>query len=253
MIISIARSILKFVVISWHYKIAFISFLLRCLCYLPFFSYDLERVKDTIDDHISSEGHIKPGKKIRIKIFNFTIIKLYLKKSEALTAEHFYFHRSNKDIKFLIKSSKKKFKIKKNSIIFDPACGTGKQLSYICDRYNCRGIGIDIYPPAISVAKKIEKFTNCIFLCESSLDTNTLSSLYKYFDSKKINILLINSWIDHVCMHKDFDIFLDYVKNIKCKIMIIEPKKIDLKAVFKTDKILYQSFKDKVQYAILEL
>jgi hypothetical protein len=253
MINSKVRSILRFIVMSWHYKISFFSFFLRCLCYLPFLSYDLERVKDTIDDQISSDGHIKPGKKIRIKIFNFTILKLYLSKGEALTAEHFYFHRSNKDIKFLLKSSKDIFRINKDSIIFDPACGTGKQLSYICDRYKCRGIGIDIYQPAINVAKKIEKFSNCIFLYGNSLETNTLSSLNKYIDSKKINILLINSWLDHVCMHKNFNIFLNYVKNIRCKILIIEPKKINLKSIFKTDKILYLSFKGKVQYAIIEL
>ena len=43
------------------------------------------------------------------------------------------------------------------------------------------------------------------------------------------------------------------LKNIKCKILIIEPEKINLKSIFKTDNILYRSLKGKVQYAIIEL
>lgn len=245
--------ILRFFILSWSYKNAAFSLFLKYLSFLPFFAYEVNRIKDVDKDEIISKGHIENGKEIILKFFNFTIIKLIILKGEMLTAEHFYFHRSLSDIKYLLKISKKYINLDKESIIFDPACGTGKHLLYITDTFQCKGIGIDIYSNAINVSKKIEKFSNCNFLLGNSCDANTLLSLNEYIGSKKIDILFINSWVKHVYKNKDFDIFLNYIKSMNCKIMIIEQKKINLKSIFKTDKILYQNFKNNSQYVILQL
>lgn len=247
------KSILRFIILSWHYKISFFSFFLKCLSILPFFTYKVQRIEDKILDGVISKGHIEPGKKIYLRFLNFTIISFIIEKGEVLTAEHFYFHRSLKDIKFFLKTSKKLININKESIIFDPACGTGKHLLYITDKYRCKGIGVDIYPKAINISKKIEKFSNCDFILGNSCNPKTLISLSKINNFKKIDILFINSWVNHVYKNKEFSIFLDYIKNLKCRIMIIETNKIDLKRIFKTNKILFQSFKNKNQYVILEL
>lgn len=78
------------------------------------------------------------GKKISFKIFSFKIIQFTMYEGEILTAEHFYFQRNIKDAKFILKIFKKFFKIDKDTIIFDPACGTGKHLLFLTDKYNCK-------------------------------------------------------------------------------------------------------------------
>lgn len=247
------KSIIRFIILSWNYKLGFLSILLKYFCYFPIFNYKVERIPDIIKDGISSKGHIEPGKKIQIKIFNFVILKFNLQKGETLTAEHFYFHRSLKDIKFFLNNSKKIININKDSIIFDPACGTGKHLLYLTDRFNCKGIGFDIYPKAINITKKIEKFSNCLFLHGNSCDSKTLKNLSNYYDPKKIDVLFINSWVQHVYKNKEFEEFLNYIKKTKCKIMLIETKKINLMQIFKTKKVLFQKYKNEAQYVILEL
>lgn len=247
------NKILRFLILSWSYKISFFSYFLRCICYLPFFKYEVIRINNENRDEITSKGHIEPGKRIEVKIFNITIIKLVLQKGENLTAEHFYFHRPLKDIKFFLRNCKNYINFNKETFIFDPGCGTGKHLMYITDKYRCKGIGIDIYPKAINVSKKIEKFSNCKFLLGNSCDKNILTTLSKYNNYNKIDILFINSWVNHVYKNKEFSVFLNFIRKIKCRVMIIETKKIDLKRIFKTNKILYQKFKNNSQYVILEL
>jgi len=248
-----SNKIIRFLILSWNYKISYFSYLLRCICYLPFFSYEVNRIEDKIKDGVKSKGHIQKGKKIIVKLFNFNIIKFTLKKSEALTAEHFYFQRSVKDIRFLLENSKNFVNIHKDTIIIDPGCGTGKHLLYITDEYGCKGVGIDVYPNAINIPKKIEKFSNCKFLLGNSCDKNTLSLLLKYNNPKKNVILYMNSWVKHVYNNQEFGIFLDFIKKIRCTAMIIESKKIDLRTIFKTNKVLYHKIKDKIQYTILEI
>lgn len=245
------KSLLRFFILSWHYKKGFLSFFLRYLRLLPFLSYEVIRVEDCNKEKTISKGHITKGKKIYLKFFNLIIIKFILLKGEVLTAEHFYFNRSVKDLKFFLRKTKKYLNINSESIIFDPACGTGKHLMYITDKYNCKGIGIDIYPKAINVSKKIEKYSNCNFLIGNSCDQNTLILLSNY--SKNINTLFINSWVSYVYKNNDFNNFLSFIKKLNCKIMIIAQKKDDLKSIFKTKKILFQKFVNNTQYAILEL
>ncbi len=247
------NTILRFIILSRVYKKGFFSLLLKFLGFIPFFYYEVNRIEDKLKDDLASKGHIENGKKISFKVLNFTIINFVLFKGETLTAEHFYFHRSLKDVKFFLKLTKKYFKIDEKSIIFDPACGTGKHLSYITDKYKCKGIGVDIYKNAINVAKKIEKFSNCNFILGDSCNSYTLSSLTKNIHLEEVEIVFINSWIKHVYKNKDFNNFLDFIKKMKCKVMLIEQRKIDLKNIFKTDKILYQKVKNNVQYVILEL
>ena len=76
---------------------------LKYFCFLPFFTYEVNRVEDIIKDRTIKKGHIENGKEIIVKIFNFRIIKFNLSKGEILTAEHFYFHRSLEDVKYLLK------------------------------------------------------------------------------------------------------------------------------------------------------
>ena len=81
---------------------------------------------------------------------------------------------------------------------------------YITDKFRCKGIGIDIYPKAINVSKKIEKFSNCKFLLGDSCDKDTLTTLLKYNNYNKIDIIFINSWVKHVYKNKEFRVFLDF-------------------------------------------
>ena len=243
----------RFLILSWNYKLSCLSFFLRIIGHIPFFSYSIKRIEDSINDGIHSKGHITKGKKIYLNFFNFSIIQFDILKGETLTAEHFYFNRSIKDIKDFLKASNNYLNIDKNSIIFDPACGTGKHLLHITDTYNCKGIGVDIYPKAINVAKKIENFSNCKFILGNSCDNDTLFVLKDLSNNKKINMIFINSWLSYVHKNRDFVNFFNYIKQMQCKIMIIAQKKDDLKSIFKTNKILYQKLINNTQYAILEL
>jgi len=44
--------------------------------------------------------------------------------------------------------------ITKDSIVLDIGCGTGRTLIYICKKYRCRGVGVDISDEMIKDAKK---------------------------------------------------------------------------------------------------
>ena len=76
---------------------------------------------------------------------------------------------------------------------------------YISDKTKCTGFGIDVYKPAINVAKKIEKFSKVNFFCENSLIfLNSQNFL-------KIDIVFSNSFLVHVLMNKNFKNFLDFL------------------------------------------
>ena len=47
----------------------------------------------------------------------------------------------------------------------------------------------------------------------------------------------------HVYKNKEFSVFLDFIREIKCKVMIIETKRIDLKSIFKQIKFYTRNLK----------
>jgi cyclopropane fatty-acyl-phospholipid synthase-like methyltransferase len=73
----------------------------------------------------------------------------------------------------LIKKLNETSKITKSSIVLDIGCGTGRTLIYICEKYGCKGVGVDISDEMIKDAKKY------------------LTEVNKNLKNKKLNIKFI--------------------------------------------------------------
>jgi cyclopropane fatty-acyl-phospholipid synthase-like methyltransferase len=73
----------------------------------------------------------------------------------------------------LIKKLNETSKITKGSIVLDIGCGTGRTLIYICEKYGCKGVGVDISDEMIKDAKKY------------------LTEVNKNLKNKKLNIKFI--------------------------------------------------------------
>jgi 2-polyprenyl-3-methyl-5-hydroxy-6-metoxy-1,4-benzoquinol methylase len=212
---------------------------------LPLFSYNVIRTDNLGANEFSNNNYLIREKTIFFKFINFVFYKIHLQNNEELTVEHFYFNRSLNDVEFFLKAIKNKNFINRDHILLDPGCGSGKHIMFISDKTNCKGFGIDIYKPAINVAKKIEKFSKINFFCENSL------IFLKSQNFSKIDIVFSNSILVHVLTNKDFKNFLDFLKKNKSKLMLIENKKLNIK-MLKPEKILFHEYRGRAQYAVLQ-
>lgn len=61
---------------------------------------------------------------------------------------------------YLINKLNKVLKITKESVILDIGCGTGKTLVYVCKKYGCKGVGVDLSDEMIKDANKHLKEVN---------------------------------------------------------------------------------------------
>ncbi len=229
--------------------------ILRYLGKFPFFYYEIKRdinkakeFKKKARINNQHHGHITESKEINFYIFKIKVFNFEIFEGENLTTEHYYLNRSIKDIKKILFEAKSHLNIDSDSLIFDPGCGAGRHLIYLVDKYNCNGIGVDVYKPAIQVAKKLNLSKKCNFICSSSLDGNILNLLIK----KKPDLILINSWLSFVKYNKDFELFIKTIRKINCKLIIISNIKEEVEILFKDFGILYKNVNNNTVYALME-
>jgi len=188
----------------------------------------------------------------RFIILYFLLIKLYkykVKEGIDATVDQFYLIRSIDDFKYLLKKTKKYVRIKENDLLFDPGCGTGKYLYYACDKFNCRGIGVDIYPPAIEIAQRLVLSTTRInFFNHSTLDDDFLKKILR----KNCDFILLNSWINHVKDYPNFKKCVEILLN-RCRyIFVINNKKYDVKRLLNSPKIVFSEINGETYYGLIK-
>ena len=196
----------------------------------------------------SNIGHATNSKTIYLDFFSFNLFKFIIHEGEELTAEHFFLNRSISDLKFLLSNSMGYFRTNKSSVIFDPACGTGRHLQFLADQLRCEGIGVDIYQPAITVAKRVNIGKSIKLYTGSSLDFKFIESILP----SKVDIVLINSWLGYVKDDERFDSFIDQILKISCFIMIISSINDDLYSIFKNTEFLVDKKIDNTQYVLIK-
>jgi len=248
-------SFIRFFYISLIFKKPFLFYFFRLLSKTYIFRYIVKRDIDSAINlkgyHKKNQiptGHIIQNKKVFFFILKLKIFSFVIEEGKNLTIEHYYLNRSLKDIKLLMKLTLKYINISKNSTILDPGCGPGRHLIYLTDLFKCKGIGIDIYKPAINVANKIKITSNCNFIHGSSLDIN----LTKRLDKKSIDFVLINSWLGFVKKRDDFIHFLEFISSLKCKILIITNKEDSIRDIFIDYEVKFEHIDNKTKYALLE-
>jgi len=240
------------VIVSYNH--AALGYLFTKLSKIYFFSVVIKRDKESIEKfkkegrlRDKNIGHAKFDKLITLRLLNFKLGSILIEEGGELSAEHFYLNRNLKDIKLILKIFKKNVKIDSNSLIFDPGCGTGKHLSYLVDRYNCHGIGIDAYKYAIKVAELINYDNRIDFYNKSSLENETIINIMP----KKCNYIFINSWLGHVVHHKNFENMIRYLLKISEFILVIEPKYNKLDSYFPIENVIESIIIDENQYALI--
>ena len=89
-------------------------------------------------------------------------------------------------------------------------CGAGRHLHYLVDKYKCKGIKVDVYKPAIEVAKFLNKNKNVKFYNNSSLDIGFIESILP----NNCDIMFINSWLNHAKTQRNYKKFVSVMKNV---------------------------------------
>ena len=174
--------------------------------------------------------------------------RVTIKTDEELSAEHFYLNRSTDDADFLLKLCKDHININKETLIFDPGCGTGRHLLYLVDKYSCKGIGVDIHAPAIVVAKRANWDNHVEFHSLSSLEEGVLERLIP----NGCDYVFINSWLNHVYGYDGYDEFIKKIVNSCRMILLITSIKNDLQEYLPNPVIIEHEIRGKSQYVLIK-
>lgn len=229
-IISIFRKYPKSIIL---YIFKFLSIAPGISCLLEY-NHEIKCMKDIRRKNRENVGHAM-GNRIRILSFlNYKIFKLKMFEGVEATLDQFYLNRSVSDLKRLIKISSNTCKINSRSLIFDPGCGAGRHLHYLVDKYRCKGIGVDIYKPAIEIANLINKNKNIKFYNSSSLDIDFIESILP----NNCDIMFINSWLNHAKTQKNYKKFVSVMKK-KCRyMMVVNSQKDDINKLLDNPLVL---------------
>lgn len=240
--------------VVFRYKSAAAAYFYRIIGHFPGFFYTIDR------DIVSARKYKKLGglkkynigqathKKVaRLFFLNVMLFKVDVNEGEELTAEHFFLSRSVLDLKMLLKFCCP-LALNKSSVVFDPACGTGKHLQYVVDTFQCKGIGFDVYQPAINVANVANIGNSVNFFCESSLDLDILNENLP----KNVDLVFINSWLGYVLNDENFSQFITYITNKSKYIMVISSLDDNLHSIFKNSKKVIDVKKAGTHYALYQ-
>ena len=255
MIRYFTKTILRYIFVMISFPIAASAFFLRLIALLPGFNYKVLRnysqiikIKEELRNEGKSVGHAVQSKTVGLFFNKWQLLNLTLKKGESLTAEHFFLNRPLDDVKLLLQFCKDYVTIAEGDLIFDPGCGTGKHLFYLTDRYNCQGIGVDVYRPAINVAKRANFDNHVTFFNKSMID----------FDSSKqvlpssCDYIFINSWLNHVYMYPGYNLMIEKLLK-SCRFMlVINSVKFELESLIPNAEILVFEIHDNAQYALIK-
>ena len=249
------KSFLRFFILCMNYPRSGLAYFFRIIGHVYGFKYRSERDIAAAKEFKrlgrltkSNIGHATHQKTLYLDLLSFNLFKLIINEGEELTVEHFFLNRSIKDINYLLNLSQPYLNLGNSSIIFDPACGTGRHLHYVVDTFRCQGIGIDVYDPAIKVANKANIGKSVEFHCGSSLDLNYIDQLLP----SHIDLVLINSWLGYVTNEKYFDEFISRIITTSSYIMIISSIKDDIHSIFRNSEFIIERNIENTQYILLK-
>lgn len=250
------RNCVRLIIVSGTQPKAGLAFFMKNAGHLPFFHYSVKRDNDSLykrkvylRNKKKNVGHAIKGKTVSLSFSKWKLFKCALEEGGDLTAEHFYLNRSVKDVEYLLKMTSKHVNIKGSSLIFDPGCGTGRHLFYLVDKYDCRGIGVDVYPPAVAIAKKANlgkriRFYNC-----SSLESGVLDKIIP----EGCDFVLMNSWLSHVYKYDGYDEFVKKIlKSCRYILFIGSAKKYTLEELLDDPMVIMEKAQDGTRYGLIK-
>ncbi|MDD5450327.1 MAG: class I SAM-dependent methyltransferase [Desulfovibrionales bacterium] len=209
---------------------------------------EIYRHKQCLRESKKNVGHAVIGKEVALTFLNRELCRVKIKNDEELSAEHFYLNRSTADADFLLKLCNGHININKDTLIFDPGCGTGRHLLYLVDKFGCKGIGVDVYSPAIEVAKRASWDKHVEFYSLSSLEKGVLERLIP----DGCDYVFINSWLNHVYGYDGYGEFIKKIVNSCRMILLITSIKNDLQKYLPNPEILVHEIRGKSQYALIK-
>lgn len=157
----------------------------------------------------SSHGFATAPLEYELYLFGRLILNVTYKEGYELTAAHFGINRSVKDLTKFRRQIASRLRHLESPTIVDPGCGCGVHLMYLTNLINGRAIGLDVYRPAIHVARDLcgPRLT---FLCADSL-SDEITHIFKNHQTN--SVLLINSWLSYVSHDRRFPNFKDLISE----------------------------------------
>lgn len=245
--------ILRFVCVMLRYRLAATSFGLRLFELLPGFRrsvaylHDRYEIKQQLKKSKQSIGHALGDRTIICSLFGRQVFGLRLPEGVQATADQFFLNRPIDDAKHMISLAHRCTEIRPEALVFDPGCGAGRHLFHFVDAYGCRGIGVDIYKPAIDVAESANWDRRVRFYAQSSIEPGFLDTALP----EGCDYVFINSWLNHV---KDYPGYREFIRRIveKCSfLLVITSAKDTLNHLFDGPDILIHEIRDGTQFALL--
>lgn len=248
------RQIGRFFSVATRYRRAGLSFALRVLELMPGFDRSIQHRQDRYQTKLQlrasqrSVGHALGDRYLVCSLFGREFLRFRLPEGVQATADQFYLNRPVRDAEHLIALAAPYVEIRPGDLVFDPGCGAGRHLHHLVDRYGCEAIGVDIYGPAIEVAKAASRDGRERFLAQSSLAPGLLDSLLP----DGCDFVFINSWLNHV---KDYPGYREFSFSIveKCRyLLVITSAKDRMEALFANPRILAHDIRNGTQYVLIE-
>ena len=249
------RTALRFLLVIKSYPRAGISFFFRF--FNPFYGFkravlrdydEIYKHKQCLRKSKKNVGHAAMGKEVALTFLNRELCRVTIKTDEELSAEHFYLNRSTADVDFLLKLCNEHININKETLIFDPGCGTGRHLFYLVDKFGCKGIGVDVHAPAIEVARRANWDNRVEFHALSSIEEGVLERLIP----EGCDHVFINSWLNHVYGYDGYDQFINKIIDSSRMILLITSIKNDLQKYLPNPEILVHEIRGKSQYVLIK-
>ncbi len=249
------KSIPRFLKVMLNYPKAGLSFFLRYLAHIPGIERKIlldhdgrYKQKQEMRKNNKSVGHALNDRVISLSLFGKQIVAFNLKEGEEASADQFFLNRPVNDVQELLNLCRNYIDIQKNETIFDPGCGTGRHLYYLVDKYGCKGIGVDVFAPAIEVAKKANWNRNTTFYARSSLGKGVLEEIIP----DGCDYVFINSWLNHVYGYDGYEEFIVKIFNSCRYILLITTYKDDLKTMLHNPEILVHDVQGSAQFALIK-
>ena len=130
----------------------------------------------------------------------------------------------------VIKSRGIKLNLDHKSIIFEPGCNVGKILTYFSDKYGCNVLGVDIFEPSISAAKKTSISKKETFICKNLVTSQFLN----VYSNNHFDLVLLSSHLVHIKHHElGLKLYLRELQRIGKQVIFFEKKDADLLQIAK--------------------
>ena len=209
----------RILLISFYYpKIIFPLILYVISKVIPFVNFKTIYIENKFQlkqDDIRKQkniGNARGERVYKLSLLKLDIISIKTQEGNEATALQFFIFRPTNDIEYLIKNViNDNLRLTKHTTIFEPGCGTGRHLTYLNDKYNCRVFGVDSYSPCIKIANLIKGKKN------NKVNFKNISALDIYevdkFIPDRIDLIYINSWLNHVFHLNNYFDFIKFISS----------------------------------------